>query len=99
MYDLWLLQTQPDTTRPHTYLQTSVGKTDYLMAFTSKEKAMHAAELFKVQHRAQAKQIVANVQIEITTIVCQVNASGVIVDYNPSTNQYAWLRSLSGAKA
>ena len=95
---LWLIQTrQTGISDELTYLQAEAWGSNYLLAFTSEDKAERAIATLGVGARATATRIVGDAQIEVVTVVCQVGAHGIIVDLDPSTRQCAWSRRLLAA--
>ena len=47
----------------------------YLLAFTSREKAAHAIETLGVSERARPTRVTGDARMEVVTVVCQVGAS------------------------
>ena len=95
---LWLIQTRQQGTYDElTYLQAEAWGSNYLLAFTSEDKAARAIATLGVGARATATRVVGDAQMEVVTVVCQVGASGIIVDLDPLTRQCAWSRRLLAA--
>jgi len=95
---LWLIETNQDLGRADfTYLQAEAWGSQYLLAFTSEEKATRAIETLGVAARSRPTQVTGDARIEMMTVVCQVGARGIIVDLDPSTRQCAWSRRLLAA--
>lgn len=96
---LWLIETrQGGALAELTYLQAEAWGSQFLLAFTSEEKAARAIETLGVSERARATRVTAgDARMEVVTVVCQVGAHGIIVDLDPSTRQCAWSRRLLAA--
>ncbi|MDB4969210.1 MAG: hypothetical protein JWN44_4899 [Myxococcales bacterium] len=95
---LWLIETrQAGGFEEVTYLQAEAWGSQYLLAFTSEDKADRAIATLGVSERARATQVTGDARMEVVTVVCQVGASGIIVDLDPSTRQCAWSRRLLAA--
>ena len=96
---LWLIETrQGGALAEVTYLQAEAWGSQFLLAFTSEEKAERAIQTLGVSERARPTRVTAgDVRMEVVTVVCQVGAHGIIVDLDPSTRQCAWSRRLLAA--
>jgi hypothetical protein len=95
---LWLIETrQGDSYSEVTYLQAEAWGTQFLLAFTSQEKAARAIDTLGVAERARPSLVTGDARMEVVTVVCQVGAHGIIVDLDPSTRQCAWSRRLLAA--
>jgi hypothetical protein len=96
---LWLIETrQGGALAEVTYLQAEAWGSQFLLAFTSEEKAARAIETLGVGERARATHVTgSDSRMEVVTVVCQVGAHGIIVDLDPSTRQCAWSRRLLAA--
>lgn len=96
---LWLIETRHGGAFAEvTYLQAEAWGSQYLLAFTTREKAVNAIATLGVTERARATQVTAgDACMEVVTVVCQVGALGIIVDLDPSTRQCAWSRRLLAA--
>lgn len=95
---LWLIETrQSGAYAEVTYLQAEAWGTQYLLAFTTEEKAAKAISTLGVAERARPMRVTGDARMEVVTVVCQIGASGIIVDLDPSTRQCAWSRHLLAA--
>jgi len=96
---LWVIETrQGGAFAEVTYLQAEAWGSQYLLAFTSEEKAARAILTLGVSERARATQVAGDDQrVEMVTVVCQIGAHGILVDLDPSTRQCAWSRLLLAA--
>jgi hypothetical protein len=95
----WVIETrQGGAFAEVTYLQAEAWGSQYLLAFTSEEKAARAIMTLGVSERARATQVAGDDQrVEMVTVVCQIGAHGILVDLDPSTRQCAWSRLLLAA--
>jgi hypothetical protein len=92
---LWLIETrQGGAFAEVTYLQAEAWGSQYLLAFTTEEKASRAIATLGVSERARPTRVTGEPRMEVVTVVCQVGAHGIIVDLDPSTRQCAWSRRL-----
>jgi hypothetical protein len=92
---LWLIETrQGGAYAEVTYLQAEAWGTQYLLAFTTEEKAAKAISTLGVAERARPTRVTGDARMEVVTVVCQIGAHGIIVDLDPSTQQCAWSRRL-----
>jgi hypothetical protein len=93
---LWLIETrQGGALAEVTYLQAEAWGSHYLLAFTTEEKAARAIVTLGVSERARPTHIVGDdARVEMVTVVCQIGAHGILVDFDPSTRQCAWSRLL-----
>jgi hypothetical protein len=95
---LWLIEThQGGALTELTYLQAEAWGTQFLLAFTSEEKAARAIDSLGVSERARPSLVTGDARMEMVTVVCQVGAHGIIVDLDPQTRQCAWSRRLLAA--
>lgn len=95
---LWLIETrQAGAFAEITYLQAEAWGSQFLLAFTTEEKAATAIASLGVAERARATRVTGDARMEMVTVVCQVGAHGIIVDLDPSTRQCAWSRRLLAA--
>ncbi len=95
---LWLIETRHGAAFADvTYLQAEAWGAQYLLAFTTEEKAAKAIDTLGVTERARPTRTSGDACIEVVTVVCQVGAHGIIVDLDPSTRQCAWSRRLLAA--
>jgi hypothetical protein len=96
---LWVIETrQGGAFAEVTYLQAEAWGSQYLLAFTSEEKAARAIMTLGVSERARATQVAGDdTRVEMVTVVCQIGAHGILVDLDPSTRQCAWSRLLLAA--
>jgi hypothetical protein len=95
---LWLIETrQGGALAEVTYLQAEAWGTQFLLAFTSEEKAASAIATLGVTERARPTRVTGDARMEVVTVVCQIGAQGVIVDLDPNTRQCAWSRRLLAA--
>lgn len=91
---LWLVEVHPKTVPDMTtLLQAEVWGGTYVLAFTTGEKARQVISTLGVQANAQLTCLPANAQMELVTAVCQVGATGIIVDLDPATRRCAWSRT------
>ncbi len=92
---LWLIETRHGGAFAEvTYLQAEAWGAQYLLAFTSEEKAARAIDTLGVAERARPTRVSGDSCMEVVTVVCQIGAHGIIVDLDPSTRQCAWSRNL-----
>ena len=90
---LWLIETrQGGPLAEVTYLQAEAWGSQFLLAFTSEEKALARHRHAGVSERARPTHVTGDARMEVVTVVCQVGAHGIIVDLDPSTRQCAWSR-------
>ena len=95
---LWLIETrQGGPVAEVTYLQAEAWGSQFLLAFTSEEKAARAIATLGVSERARATRVTGDARMEVVTVVRQVGAHGIIVDLDPATRQCAWSRRLLAA--
>jgi hypothetical protein len=95
---LWLIETrQGGAFAEVTYLQAEAWGSQFLLAFTSEEKALRAIDTLGVSERARPTHVTGDAQMEMVTVVCQIGAHGIIVDLDPNTRQCAWSRRLLAA--
>jgi hypothetical protein len=95
---LWLIETrQGGAFAEVTYLQAEAWGTQYLLGFTTEEKAAKAIATLGVGARARPTRVTGDARMEVVTVVCQIGATGIIVDLDPSTRQCAWSRRLLAA--
>ena len=95
---VWLIETRHGGAFAEvTYLQAEAWGSQFLLAFTTRDKADKAIATLGVSERARATQVTGDACMEVVTVVCQVGAHGIIVDLDPSTRQCAWSRRLLAA--
>jgi hypothetical protein len=74
------------------FLQAESSEGTWLLVFTTAGKARAMADA--IGERAASYTIGRDVSVELATALCRAGARGILVDFDPSSEQAAWSRDL-----
>ena len=90
---LWVIQVSPSPGEA-TLLQAEVEGRNYVLCFTTDEKA-HALIAGLSVDGAWTARVPTGHSVDLASALCQLGATGIIVDLDPETHRCAWSRNLA----
>ena len=93
--NMWVIQVSPSPGEA-TLLQAEVEGGNYVLCFTSDDKARALIDGLSVDH-AWTARVPTGHTVDLVSAVCQVGACGIIVDLDPETHRCAWSRRLTAS--